>query len=229
MSKASCEIVKDLLPLYYDNVCSEDSKRMVEEHLTDCQSCKIELDRLKMDFKLPKEEIEIIRKDSNVIKKISSFWNRSKIKSFAIGVIISIISVSLIFFGYNYLFHLNTVNVPTNVVEISQVSQLSDGKIVYLVEITDGYALNEIVYDMDDNGNFYMTPVRPIIKKKVQTPYGLANDYDFFDIKNTDLNPNGTTIKALYYGTPEDNILVWKEGMDLPQASEEIENMFHFE
>ncbi|MFJ7954562.1 anti-sigma factor family protein [Lysinibacillus sp. NPDC096418] len=229
MSKASCDIVKDLLPLYYDNVCSGDSKRMVEEHLVDCQSCKIELDRLKVDFKLPEEEIEIIRKDSNVIKNISSFWNRSKVKSFAIGVIISIVLVSLIFFGYNYLFHLNTVNVPTNVVEISQVSQLSDGKIVYHVEITDGYALNEIVYEMDDNGNFYMTPVRPIIKKKAHSPYGLANGYDFFDIKNMDLNPNGTTIKALYYGTPEDNILVWKEGMDLPQASEEIENMFHFE
>jgi len=229
MNKASCDIVKDLLPLYFDNVCSDDSKRMVEEHLVNCQSCQRELDRLKVDFKLPKEEIEIIRKDSNVIKNISSFWNRSKVKSFAIGAIISIILVSLIYCGYHYLFHLNTVNVPTNVVEISQVSQLSDGKIVYHVETTDGYALNEIIYDMDDNGNFYMTPVRPIIKKKAQTPYGLANGYNFFDIKNTDLNPNGTTIKALYYGTPEDNILVWKEGMELPQASEEIEIMFHFE
>ena len=33
MSKVSCEIIKDILPLYYDNVCSDDSKRMVEEHL----------------------------------------------------------------------------------------------------------------------------------------------------------------------------------------------------
>ncbi|MFL0584877.1 zf-HC2 domain-containing protein [Solibacillus silvestris] len=229
MSKVSCEIVKDLLPLYYDNVCSDDSKRMVEEHLVYCQSCKIELDRLKVDFKLPEEEIEIIRKDSNVIKGISSFWNRSKLKSFAIGVIISVFLVSLISSGYYYLFHLNTVNVPTNVAKISQVSQLPDGKIVYHLELTDGYALNEIAYEMDEKGNFYMTPVRPIIKKKAQPPYGLAKGYDFFDIEDQEMNRDGTEIKALYYGTPEDNILIWKKGMDLPKASEEIEKMFHFE
>lgn len=229
MSKVSCEIIKDMLPLYYDDVCSDDSKKMVEEHLVECHSCKTELDRLKVDFKLPKEEIEKIRKDSNVIKKISSFWNRSKVKSFAKGVIISVILVSLISFGYYYLFHLNTVNVPTNVVEISQVSQLSDGKIFYHAELTDGYALNEIAYDMDDNGNFYMTPLRPIIKKKAQPPYGLENGYDFFDIEGQEMNRDGAEIKALYYGTPEDNILIWKKGMDLPQASEEIENMFQSE
>ncbi|RDW15886.1 zf-HC2 domain-containing protein [Oceanobacillus chungangensis] len=229
MRRVSCEIVKDLLPLYYDNVCSDDSKKMLEEHLVECQSCKIELDKIKVDFNLSKEEIEINRKDSNVIKRISSYWNRSKVKSFAIGVIISVILVSLISFGYNYLFHLNTVNVPTNVVEISQVSQLSDGKIVYYVELTDGYALNEIAYDMDDNGNFYMKPLRPIIKKKAQPPYGLAKGYDFFDIEGQEMNHNGVEIKALYYGTPEDNILVWKKGMVLPKASEEVENMFHFE
>ena len=82
---------------------------------------------------------------------------------------------------------------------------------------------------MDKAGNFYMTPVRPIIKKKAQPPYGLANGYDFFDIESARSNRDGKEIKALYYGTPEDNILIWKKGMNLPKASEEIENMFHFE
>ncbi len=33
----SCEIIKDLLPLYHDGVCSVDSTKAVEEHLEHCE------------------------------------------------------------------------------------------------------------------------------------------------------------------------------------------------
>lgn len=38
--KLVCEIVEDLLPLYADNVCSEQSKRAVEAHLRECDNCR---------------------------------------------------------------------------------------------------------------------------------------------------------------------------------------------
>ena len=36
----TCEIVEDLLPLYVDNVCSEQSRRAVEDHLGECDKCR---------------------------------------------------------------------------------------------------------------------------------------------------------------------------------------------
>ena len=30
-----CEIIRDLIPLYLDKVCSEDSRKLVEEHLAE--------------------------------------------------------------------------------------------------------------------------------------------------------------------------------------------------
>ena len=36
----SCEQVVDLLPLFIDNVCSEDSRALIEEHLNKCGSYK---------------------------------------------------------------------------------------------------------------------------------------------------------------------------------------------
>ena len=36
-----CEIIKDLIPLYLDNVCSEDSRKLVEDHLSECSECRI--------------------------------------------------------------------------------------------------------------------------------------------------------------------------------------------
>ena len=38
--KYQCEVIKDLLPLYVDDVCSKESKKIVEEHLEICDSCK---------------------------------------------------------------------------------------------------------------------------------------------------------------------------------------------
>ena len=46
MNKISCEIIKDLLPLYYDNVCSNDSKLLVEKHNNECTSCRKYLDNI---------------------------------------------------------------------------------------------------------------------------------------------------------------------------------------
>lgn len=217
-----------MLPLYYDDVCSDDSKRMVEEHLVECHSCKLELDRLKADFKLPKEEIEIIRNDRNVIKNISSSWNRSRVKSFMKGIIISALLFSLIILGYVGLFHWNITNVATDVVEIKNVSEMADGKMVYYAEINDGYSLNTLKFDMDKEGNFYITPLRPIIKQEAQSLPLLEKGYEFIDIKEQEV-VRGKEIKAIYYGTPRDKILIWEKGMYLPKASEEIENMFHFE
>ena len=37
MTKVSCDIIQDILPLYCDDVCSLDSKKMVEEHLQECE------------------------------------------------------------------------------------------------------------------------------------------------------------------------------------------------
>ena len=42
MSKISCDIIKDLLPLYIDGVCSSDSIDLIEEHLKDCPLCEAE-------------------------------------------------------------------------------------------------------------------------------------------------------------------------------------------
>ncbi len=38
--KISCGIIQDLLPLYAEGIASEDSRKLVEEHLGECPSCK---------------------------------------------------------------------------------------------------------------------------------------------------------------------------------------------
>ena len=43
----NCDVVQDLLPLYYDNVASEGSRKIVDEHIKICQDCSAVLEKLK--------------------------------------------------------------------------------------------------------------------------------------------------------------------------------------
>ena len=92
--KISCEIIKDLLPLYHDRVCSNDSKAMVEEHLADCDSCKAELQT--MDDVLPISNVEQNCKEAEAVKKLSRTWKKGMLKSLLKGVLITILTIAII-------------------------------------------------------------------------------------------------------------------------------------
>ena len=42
-----CDVVQDLLPLYYDDACSPSSRELVEAHLEDCEKCRRTYEELK--------------------------------------------------------------------------------------------------------------------------------------------------------------------------------------
>ncbi len=55
MKKTDCSMVKDLLPLYIDDVCSAESKEIVEEHLKQCKECTAEKTKMTGEIDLPKD------------------------------------------------------------------------------------------------------------------------------------------------------------------------------
>lgn len=78
----TCEIIKDILPLYYDNICSQDSRKLVEEHLAECANCRKVLELMNSDIKI-KNDID----DINAMKKISKRWKYDKLSAFLIGIL----------------------------------------------------------------------------------------------------------------------------------------------
>ena len=47
MKMMKCEVIQDLLALYADDCCSEESKKLVEEHLRSCPECRKVLEEMK--------------------------------------------------------------------------------------------------------------------------------------------------------------------------------------
>lgn len=55
MNKLDCNVISDLLPLYIDEACSEESRKLVDQHLEECEKCRETLQQMKTEIKLPAE------------------------------------------------------------------------------------------------------------------------------------------------------------------------------
>ena len=93
MAKVTCNIVKDLLPLYVDGVISEDSGKLVEEHIESCSECKDYYNQLK-DADIP---VEKAADDKAAIKKIR---RRLNLKKIIVGCIVAAVVAAGSFGAY---------------------------------------------------------------------------------------------------------------------------------
>lgn len=59
MEKMNCDIIRDLIPSYVDEMCSEAAKICVESHIEDCSECR-EMVNLCRDHVLTDEQAEKI-------------------------------------------------------------------------------------------------------------------------------------------------------------------------
>lgn len=92
--KISCQVIKDLLPLYHDDVCSNESKAMVEEHLSNCESCKAELQAI--DENLPFVNVEHNLKEANAVKELSKKWKKGMSRSLLKGIWTTVLVISIL-------------------------------------------------------------------------------------------------------------------------------------
>ena len=66
----SCNIIKDLLPLYAEDMTSEDSKKLVDDHLCGCDECTKELAAIKKAPKLPLEvDVKSLKRVGDTIRR----------------------------------------------------------------------------------------------------------------------------------------------------------------
>lgn len=89
MKNINCNIVKDILPLYFDKVVSKDTVEMVEEHLRSCENCQKEASVMKKDFVMPVNQ-SIQLDEAKMLKRFKMHFRKRK-------VLISIMSFIIAF------------------------------------------------------------------------------------------------------------------------------------
>ena len=114
--------------------------------------------------------------------------------------------------------------VPVEKIRITNVRQLSDGRVLYHFYIDDDLNLRRTRFEYDEAGNKYYVPVRALITEKRWEGATPADREEILDVagENAWVRSQGIDreIIRVWYGRGEDAILLWEEGMDLPTASE---------
>ena len=224
--KISCEIIKDLLPLYHDNVCSEESRVLIEEHLTDCCDCRVELNKYEQDVNCQ----TLMRNEAKPLQTIAKVWKKDRVKAFRKGAAI-VGGIALLFIlSLIGLTQWKFIPVSSELIEVKNFCRLADGTIVYRYDINDDKDLRYIRFKRYEDGSYYVTPYRSIIEGKRRTEDGIFRGYmgmeTMTDGKSLYIRGDGEKITSYYIGSKRDAILLWKEGMDIPPASEEFEAIF---
>lgn len=82
--KINCNIIRDLLPLYADQICSNESRELVDEHLAECKDCSALLQQIRNT----EIETDLKIEAENVLHHQADFFKR---KSAVIGTAIAAI------------------------------------------------------------------------------------------------------------------------------------------
>ena len=85
----NCDIVKDLIPLYIDGCCSEESEKAVEEHIRDCGDCK----KLLEDMKSP-SDIVTVSESPKTFSKLND-WKASVLQSVLLFLSFAMITIGV--------------------------------------------------------------------------------------------------------------------------------------
>ena len=108
MKNKECDIIKDLLPSYVDNICSKASREWIEAHLAGCEECRQTAELMKhTELSATMLEQEQLEAGKKVIRKNlrKSVWN-----------LVLCLLVSLLIF---VVFELSRVQIPNAAVYIA--------------------------------------------------------------------------------------------------------------
>ena len=229
MRNIGCEVIRDLLPLYHDGVCSAESKSLVEEHLKTCPACQRERETMDMELSVPHRE----PRRENALKAAAFAWKKGKKRSFVKGILLAVLVCGLLAGSFVGLTQWKIVPVSTDLLEVDQLSQLSDGSIVFQLSANDNKNLYYVKFTTTEDGCFYMTPMRSVIE--TARPAGTGSFNKFYAVyppgfETTQPEHPGIflpeSVTKLYVGPVGGGILVWEEGMELPAAREAVQQMY---
>ena len=84
----NCGIIDDLLPLYADGACSEESNVAIEAHLASCEACRKKLERMQSDT--------VVLETSKPTGKVAVVKYANKVRKHRIKLAIGIVALSVI-------------------------------------------------------------------------------------------------------------------------------------
>lgn len=174
----SCHVIRDLIPLYVEDMLSEDSVQLVETHLEHCEDCRKVLEELNKPYPTPE--------DHNVMPLMKMKAVLRKKKNIAVGLTLVI---TLLFSAILFAFLTAPSYLPYSEDTI-QVSEQADGAVVVAFsEQVSGYDLNRYPSEGASGMSYSLTTYTTLWDEYVQSK----------DIGTIVLNDGNEAVSSVYY------------------------------
>ena len=247
MAKIPCEIIRDLLPLYQDDICSEKSRNAIEEHIKECESCRTYLKKMEGEIPVETDKIEGTDEEwkgfREFSEKVSRKLNRRIVMAcgvvFLICMMLTVVLCSDAFQSY----HLSRIAAKD--IKTEEVYQLKDGRLYVHVKskrrIT-GLSYPQTGTDTDTNTAAGKDAVGAVREPKNTATYEISMDSSInpfarvmyitfkeaaYVIPFEDgqiVTENGTKVSEFdYIGRSGEKKILWQENDEVKQAPERIE------
>ena len=155
MDEIKCCIAKDLLPLYIDDVLSQDSASELRRHLQTCEGCSREYQALTQTVILPSAP-EVQEENTRMLKKFKQDWKLKKILIAAISSILTLVLAIFFFFAVReYIGEDSELFQPKTKAYARQVGQMHLGNVNGLKEWS---RLTFVKQDLFTNAEYWNEP-----------------------------------------------------------------------
>ena len=181
MHNLHCNVIQDLLPLYADDVVSEESRKLVEHHLECCPECRQTLGEIQTSIPIPQHTDDTALK---IIKKKQQF------RGLRIALIAAL-CVALLLAYPIYLIHANSIEelgaeygpecfivteYPGGKVELNLTEDAQGAYIYYLYEINEDNTTDLYLYI------YGRDPIPRWARRILMPRYLFSPDYPIFGI-----------------------------------------------
>lgn len=153
-----CNIVRDIIPLYLDNIASEDSVSFVEEHIMNCEKCRIGLEKMQESVSIEESYKKNTDDDDNALplqvlrkKMKKKKWLTIIFSSFVtLGITLCLLFMLII---QGFPAHSSSINIKTEF-QYCEGAYLDQAFVLHLYS-ADGTPINvtvDYIYATDESG-----------------------------------------------------------------------------
>ncbi len=236
-----CGVIKDLLVLYEDEVCSKESSDIIKEHIEDCESCRKVYEQVSEPFpQINMEQEPKMYLDDLFIQAVKNYGKRITARHIMmLGVVLLMIAVVHYILTGPLMLVFNAV--PSGDIRITELYQLAGGDIYCTIKLPKPvlwpnlrsmevpeedchndssrgfYELNfQYPLYMNEKKYLYRDTFSIIFPARSVNGYGISDD-----MKDTYIH----TCDSIYYRgrSKNDRLEIWKRGQSIEAAPSEIE------
>lgn len=175
----NCNIIKDLLPSYIDGISSEDTVKVVEDHVQHCEECKMYVNSMQQQITYVQQQPIEVEKAITPFKKINKKRRIQVITAIVITFLMTFFMTTVGYFVYQ---------------DVGVVQDFFSPKVTAIVVVEDDSEEWQSLYF---NANNYLIYNRVFWKKELVN--AASNDFESGDDIDSDIllrvkDVNGTVV-----------------------------------